>query len=138
MRFDWLGFGVLALGIGALQLMLDRGEDQDWFGSREIIIEAVLAGLGLYLFVVHMLTAERPFIPPRLFSDRNLSAGLAVMFAVGMILLATSALLAPWLQTLAGYPVATAGLVHGAARLRHHGGHDDRPGGWQAGSIRAG
>lgn len=110
-RFDFLGFGVLALGLGAFQLMLDRGQDQDWFGSREIIIEAVLGGLGIYLFVVHLLTAERPFIPPRLFRDRNLSASLAVMFAVGMILLASSALLAPWLQTLANYPVATAGLV---------------------------
>ena len=110
-RFDFLGFGVLALGLGAFQLMLDRGQDKDWFGSREIIIEAVLAGLGIYLFVVHLLTAERPFIAPRLFRDRNLSASLAVMFAVGMILLASSALLAPWLQTLANYPVATAGLV---------------------------
>ena len=64
MRFDFIGFGVLALGIGALQLMLDRGQDKDWFGSPEIIIEAVLAGLGIYLFVVHMLTAEKPFIPP--------------------------------------------------------------------------
>ncbi len=111
MRFDALGFGVLALGLGAFQLMLDRGQDQDWFGSREIIIEAVLAGLGLYLFVVHLMTAEKPFLSPRLFRDRNLSASLAVMFSVGMVLLASSALLAPWLQTLAGYPVATAGLV---------------------------
>ena len=111
LRFDFLGFGVLALGLGALQLMLDRGQDQDWFGSREIIVEAVLGGLGIYLFVTHLLTAERPFISPRLFMDRNLSASLLMMFAVGMVLLASSALLAPWLQTLANYPVATAGLV---------------------------
>ncbi len=111
MRFDFLGFGVLALGLGALQLMIDRGQDQDWFGSREIIVEAALGGLGIYLFVVHLVTAQRPFISPRLFMDRNLSASLLVMFAVGMVLLASSALLAPWLQTLAGYPVATAGLV---------------------------
>src|SRR3984957_15939723 len=58
MKFDWLRFGVFAMGIAGLQLMLDRGETQDWFGSTEIIIEAVTAGLGLYLFVVHMLTAE--------------------------------------------------------------------------------
>jgi DHA2 family multidrug resistance protein len=111
LRFDWLGFGVLALGIGALQLMLDRGETQDWFGSTEIIVYAVLAGVGFYLFIVHMLTAPAPFIPLRIFADRNFSAGLAVMFAVGMVLLATSALIAPWLQNLGNYPVATAGLI---------------------------
>jgi MFS transporter, DHA2 family, multidrug resistance protein len=111
MKFDWLGFGVFAMGIAGLQLMLDRGETQDWFGSTEIIIEAVMAALGFYLFVVHMLTAEKPFITPAVFKDRNLSAGLLVMFAVGMVLLAVSALLAPWLQDLANYPVETAGLV---------------------------
>ena len=102
---------MLALGIGSLQLMLDRGQDQDWFSSREIIIEAVLAGLGLYLFVVHMFTAERPFLPPAIFRDRNFAAAMVMMFAVGIVLLATSALLAPYLQNLAGYPVETAGLV---------------------------
>jgi DHA2 family multidrug resistance protein len=111
MRFDWFGFGVFALGIAGFQLMLDRGETQDWFGSSEIIIEAVMAALGFYLFIVHMFTAEKPFITPEVFKDRNLSAGLLVMFAVGMVLLAVSALLAPWLQDLGGYPVETAGLV---------------------------
>ncbi len=111
MRFDFTGFGVLALGIGAMQLMLDRGQDKDWFGSQEIIVEAVLAGLGLYLFVMHMLTAERPFIPPPIFRDRNYASSLGVMFMVGSILVASSALLAPWLQVLANYPIATAGLV---------------------------
>ena len=111
LRFDFLGFGVLAIGLGAFQLMLDRGQDKDWFSSREIIVESVLAGLGIYLFVTHLLTAQRPFISPRLFRDRNLVTSLFVMFAVGMVLLASSALLAPWLQVLANYPVETAGLV---------------------------
>ena len=111
LRFDWTGFGVLAIGLGALQMMLDRGQDKDWFSSPEVITEAVLAGLGIYLFVVHLLTAERPFIAPRIFRDVNFAASLMMMFAVGVVLLATSALLAPWLQTLGNYPVATAGLV---------------------------
>jgi DHA2 family multidrug resistance protein len=111
MKFDWLGFAVLAIGIGGLQLMLDRGETKDWFSSREVVIEGVLAGLGLYLFVVHMATAERPFISPLVFRDRNLTVSFVIMFSVGMLLLATSALLAPWLQTLGNYPVEAAGLL---------------------------
>jgi DHA2 family multidrug resistance protein len=111
LRFDWTGFGVLALGLGAFQMMLDRGQDKDWFSSPEIITEAVLAGLGTYLFLVHLLTAERPFIAPRIFKNGNFSASLVMMFMVGVVILATSALLAPWLQTLGNYPVATAGLV---------------------------
>jgi MFS transporter, DHA2 family, multidrug resistance protein len=111
LRFDWIGFMVLAMGIGGLQLMLDRGQDQDWFTSGEIITEAVLGGLGVYLFMVHMLTAAHPFIRPGIFRDWNFSAGLAMMFAMGTILVSTSALMAPWLQNLGNYPVATAGLV---------------------------
>ncbi len=109
--FDWIGFGALSLGIGAMQLMLDRGELLDWFGSMEIIVEAVLAALGFYLFLVHIVFAEKPFIPPKIFKDVNFSASLAMMFIVGMVLLASSALLAPYLQTLGNYPVEQAGLL---------------------------
>ena len=91
--------------------MLDRGQDQDWFTSREVIAEAVLGGLGVYLFIVHMITAEKPFIPPVLFRDRNFAAGLMLMFATGTILVSSSSLMAPWLQNLANYPVETAGLI---------------------------
>lgn len=111
LRFDWTGFAVLALGVGALQLMLDRGQRMDWFTSREIVVEAVLAGLGFYLFIVHMLTARDPFLPPALFADRNFVCGVLMVFCVAMIMLASSALLAPYLEGLAGYPVETAGLA---------------------------
>jgi DHA2 family multidrug resistance protein len=111
LRFDWLGFAVLAVGIGALQMMLDRGNNQDWFTSSEIIVEAVLAGLGIYLFLVHMAWAPRPLIRPELFRDVNFTTGLVLMFAVGTILVSSIALMAPWLQTLGNYPVATAGLL---------------------------
>ncbi|MBS0644161.1 MAG: DHA2 family efflux MFS transporter permease subunit [Acetobacteraceae bacterium] len=111
MKFDWIGFAVLSLGIGALQLMLDRGQHLDWFASPEIIIETVLAALGLYLFIVHMATSNRPFIPPVLFTDRNFASGVAMMFAAGTILVSSSSLMAPWLQNLANYPVEDAGLI---------------------------
>jgi DHA2 family multidrug resistance protein len=75
------------------------------------MIEAVLAGLGGYLFIVHMLTAEKPFIPPALFRDANFVSGILVMLAMGMVLLASSALLAPYLQNLSGYSVSQAGLL---------------------------
>jgi MFS transporter, DHA2 family, multidrug resistance protein len=111
LRFDWLGFAVLAIGIGAAQMMLDRGNNQDWFTSSEIIVETVLAGLGIYLFLIHMAWAPHPLIHPILFRDVNFTAGLVLMFAVGTILVSSIALMAPWLQTLANYPVATAGLL---------------------------
>lgn len=110
-RFDIFGFALLSLAIGALQLMLDRGEQQDWFSSAEIVTEAVVAGLSLYLFIVHMLTAEHPFLDPKLFVDRNLVTGLLFIFMVGIVLLATMALLPPFLQNLMGYPVLTTGYV---------------------------
>jgi MFS transporter, DHA2 family, multidrug resistance protein len=111
LKFDWTGFAVLALGLGALQLMLDRGTTKDWFGSTEIMIEAVLAGLGLYLFSVHMFTDKKPFIPREMFKDRNLISAIILMFMLGMVLLASSALLPPFLQNLAGYSVTDTGLL---------------------------
>jgi DHA2 family multidrug resistance protein len=112
LRFDWTGFAVLALGLGAFQLMLDRGQLQDWFSSTEIWIEAVVAGLALYLFVVHMLTTTRaPFISPAMFKDRNFLTGNFFIFVVGVVLFATLALLPPLLQDLLNYPVVLAGLV---------------------------
>jgi DHA2 family multidrug resistance protein len=111
LRFDWTGFAVLSLCLGAFQLMLDRGEQLDWFGSAEIVTELILGVLGLYLFIVHMFTAEKPFITPRIFRDVNFVSGIMVMFAVGTVLLSSSALLAPYLQTLGGYSVSEAGLL---------------------------
>jgi MFS transporter, DHA2 family, multidrug resistance protein len=111
LRFDWLGFAVLSTGIGAFQLMLDRGQELDWFYSTEIIVECVLAGLGFYLFIIHMVSAKQPLIRPAVFRDVNFSSGLAMMFAVGTLLVSSLALMTPWLQTLSDYPVETAGLV---------------------------
>jgi DHA2 family multidrug resistance protein len=111
LRFDWTGFAVLGLGLGAFQLMLDRGTSQDWFGSGEIIAECVIGALGFYLFIVHMLTSERPFIPRAIFADRNFLSSLFLMFALGLVMLASSALLPPYLQNLGGYSVTDTGLL---------------------------
>ena len=111
LRFDWFGFTALAIGIAGLQLVLDRGETKDWFGSTEIVVEAVMAACGFYLFLVHLLTAERPFITPAIFRDSSFASSTVVMFAVAMVLFGSSALLAPWLENLGNYPVETAGLL---------------------------
>jgi DHA2 family multidrug resistance protein len=111
LRFDWIGFGVLSLGLGAFQLMLDRGQQLDWFSSNEIVLEGMLAALGIYLFVVHMLTAKKPFLSPQMFVDRNFVAGMIIMFTVGLVLLSSAALLPGYLQRLGGYSVTEAGLL---------------------------
>jgi DHA2 family multidrug resistance protein len=110
-RFDLLGFFLLSLGIGALQMMLDRGETLDWFASREVLIECVLAVGAMYMFVVHIFTHPQPFIEPGLFKDRNFSVGLIFIFIIGIILLATMALLPPFMQNLMGYPVLDVGYL---------------------------
>jgi DHA2 family multidrug resistance protein len=109
--FDLFGFMLLSIAIVSLQLMLDRGESLYWLESPEIVIELMVALLAFYLFVVHMFTHEDSYIDPRLFADRNFTLGLMFIFLLGVILLATMALLPPYLQTLMGYPVFEAGLI---------------------------
>jgi DHA2 family multidrug resistance protein len=110
--FDFFGFAMLSLGVGALQITLDRGQLKDWFGSTEIWIEAAVAAASFYLFVVHMLTTQRTrFLDPGLFKDTNFLAGCVSMFTMGLVLFATLALLPPLLQDLLNYPVVTTGLV---------------------------
>jgi DHA2 family multidrug resistance protein len=111
LRFDVVGFTVLAVAVGAFQLMLDRGQTEDWFNSREIVVEAVLAGLGLYLFLVHMFTAKKPFIPPELFKDRYFTTATLLMFTTNTVMMASSALIAPYLQNLSGHSVSETGLL---------------------------
>ena len=110
-KFDWLGFVFLSIALGALQMMLDRGESLDWFRSPEVVIEACLACLAFYLFLAHILTFSNPFIEPSLFKDRNFSLGLVIIFVVGIILLATMALLPPFMQGLMGYPIIDIGFL---------------------------
>jgi DHA2 family multidrug resistance protein len=109
--FDFFGFAALSLAIGAFQIMLDRGQLQDWFSSPEICVEAVLAAVAFYLFMVHTLTARNSFVSPGLFRDRNFNVGCVAIFTFGVVLFATLALLPPLLQDLLGYPVVTTGWV---------------------------
>ena len=110
-RFDAFGFTLLSVFLGGLQLMLDRGESQDWFSSKEVIAEGLVAMTAFYMFLVHTFTAEKPFIEPAMFRDRNYSFCLVFMFVMGILLLATMALLPPYLENLMGYSVVTTGMV---------------------------
>ncbi|WP_235940548.1 DHA2 family efflux MFS transporter permease subunit [Bradyrhizobium hipponense] len=116
-RLDWLGFGSLSIAIAAMQVFLDRGAQLDWFSSFEILIEAVVCASALYIFLVHTFMAKNSFVNPRLFLDRNFSVGVLFIFIVGITYLASLALLTPYLQTLMGYPVVTAGIVMGPRGL---------------------
>jgi len=110
--FDFFGFATLSVAIGALQMLLDRGELKDWFGSTEIWIEATIAGLCLYLFIVHTATAtDRSFLNRDLLKDTNCVVGTLLMFLIGMPLYGTMTLLPTMLQDLMNYPVVTTGLV---------------------------
>jgi len=113
MRFDLFGFATLSLAIGALQMLLDRGEQNDWFASRETWIEALLLAISFAYFVAH--TALRPagqsFFDYRLLKNPNYVTGLLFIAIVGMVLFATRALTPSMLQGLMGYPAAMAGLV---------------------------
>jgi DHA2 family multidrug resistance protein len=110
-KFDFLGFGLLAVAVGSLQIMLDRGSELDWFNSPEVLVELGIAIAAAWMFMVHTATHEEPFLDRRLFIDRNFTAALILIFIVGVVLLATMALLPPMLQNLMGYPIITVGLV---------------------------
>ena len=112
--FAWFGFLSLSLGVGALQMALDRGQDIGWFDSGEIWIEAILSAAGFYFFIVDSFTGKRPFIETRIFHDWNFSLALVLMFLNGLVLMATMALLTPMLQNLLGYPVLASGYLPGA------------------------
>jgi DHA2 family multidrug resistance protein len=109
--FDFFGFAMLSLAVGSLQLMLDRGEDKNWFSSNEIRIELGLAIATFWIFLVHSATAVNSFVNLTLFKDRNFSSGNLIMFLVSIVILASTALLPTLLQVVLNYPVVTAGFL---------------------------
>ena len=112
-RFDTFGFVTLSIAIGALQMLLDRGEQNDWFASTETWVELVLTIMAFAYFIGHTLTrpAGESFVDFRLLKNGNYVTGLLLIFIVGMVLFATRALMPTMLQGLMGYPAKLAGLV---------------------------
>ncbi|TCJ40875.1 MDR family MFS transporter [Parafrankia sp. BMG5.11] len=110
-RFDLFGFAMLGLALASLQLLLDRGNQLDWFDAGEIWLYAGLALSGAWLVVIHLATARQPLFDRALFADRNFILALSFMIAIGVVLFANMALMPPMLQHLFGYSVIDTGLV---------------------------
>jgi DHA2 family multidrug resistance protein len=110
-KFDMFGFALLAIALGALQLFLDRGEQNDWLSSWEIRLELGFAIAASWMFVVHMVTSKHPLFERAMFTDRNFATSLVFMAATGVLLLAGLALLPPLLQNMYGYSVLQSGFL---------------------------
>jgi MFS transporter, DHA2 family, multidrug resistance protein len=112
-RLDWIGFIALSVAIGALQLVFSRGQRLDWFQSMEIIIAAALSAIAFYIFIVHSLTARRPFLNLALLRDRNYALGLVMVTLYGMLNFAPMVILPPLLQQHMGFPDSLIGAIVG-------------------------
>jgi DHA2 family multidrug resistance protein len=108
---DYWGIGLLALGIAALQIVLDKGQEEDWFASHWIMIATAIAALGLIAFVIRELRTPDPVVHLRVFKDRTYSAGVFLMTVVGFVLYGSLLLVPIFLQTLLGYPALNAGIA---------------------------
>jgi DHA2 family multidrug resistance protein len=109
--FDFMGFAYVGIAVAAFQLMLDRGQTEDWFDSWEIIAEALVAAAFAWLAVIHLATAKKPLFDRELFRNRNLVMGMLFMVVIGISTMAPMALLPPMLQQLFGYPVVDTGIM---------------------------
>jgi DHA2 family multidrug resistance protein len=108
---DWTGLALMTLGIGAMQLFFDRGQGEDWFSSLEIQIEAALAFLGVYLYILHWKSTEHPLLDLGLLRNSNFAVSVMLIFVVGIVLFSTLALLPPYLSQIMHYPVLDIGLL---------------------------
>ncbi|THD35763.1 MAG: DHA2 family efflux MFS transporter permease subunit [Sphingomonas sp.] len=109
--FDFTGFAFVGIAVSAFQLMLDRGQNQDWFASWEIIIEGLVAASALWVALIHLSTAEKPLFDRHLFKNRNLVTAMFFMVVIGVSTMAPMALLPPMLQQLFGYSVVQTGMM---------------------------
>lgn len=112
-KLDWTGFLSLAIAVACIQLMLDRGEREDWFDSIEIVIECSLAILFGWVFLVHSFTTDRPFVDPRLLLERNFALGIGIATIFGMLFVTPMVLIPAMMQQLRDIPEFTVGLLIG-------------------------
>jgi DHA2 family multidrug resistance protein len=110
-RLDWFGFLSLAIGVGALQMMLDRGQRLDWFESEEIVLLAWMSALGLYLFAVHIVSTREPFLDPHLIANRKFFITLLLISYYGFLSVPPMVLMPSFLQDLRGYNIDAVGLL---------------------------
>ena len=110
-RIDYIGFGLMAIGLAALQLVLDKGQEDDWFSSNFIVTAAVISAIALIAFIIWELMTDEPIVDLRIFADRNFTVGCVLIASVGVVLYGTIALLPLFLQTLLGYPALQSGLA---------------------------
>ncbi|HWO37088.1 MAG TPA: hypothetical protein VNO32_50575, partial [Candidatus Acidoferrum sp.] len=116
-KFDYIGFGLLAVGVGALQVALDKGQEDDWFGSRFITTLIILAAVGLVSLVIWEWRHKEPIVDVRLFKGFNFASCNLMMFVLGAVLFSSTVLLPQFLQTLMGYPAQKAGMVISMAAI---------------------
>ena len=110
-RIDWWGLGLMVAGFGCLQLVLDRGEREDWFDPTTIVSMSIVAGCALIAFLIRELTASEPILDLTVFADRNFAAGATLIAIVGFGMFSGMLLVAIFTQKLLGYDAWTSGLV---------------------------
>src|SRR4051812_34101630 len=110
-KVDYWGIGMLAVGIGALQIVLDKGQEEDWFSSNVITILAVVSAVTLVALIIHELTTDDPIVDLRVFKERSYAVGVFLMTMVGFVLYGSMVLLPVMLQTVFGYPPLQAGIA---------------------------
>ncbi|MBZ5728217.1 MAG: DHA2 family efflux MFS transporter permease subunit [Acidobacteriia bacterium] len=108
---DYWGIGMLAVGVGALQVMLDKGQEEDWFASHWITLLAVIAAVGIAAFIIREIRTRDPVVHLRVFQVRTYSAGVFLMTVLGFVLYGSMLLVPIFLQTLLGYPALNAGIA---------------------------
>src|ERR1043166_4431051 len=110
-RIDYVGFGLMAVWLGTLQITLDKGQEEDWFSSPLIIWSAIFAGVALLAFIVWELRSGEPIVNLRVLKNRNFAVGTLLITSLGVVLYGSTALLPLFLQTLLGYPATASGMA---------------------------